>query len=271
MKTANMHPHGPVGEQLRGWRQRRRRSQLDLALDAEVSARHISFLETGRSQPSRQMVLRLAEQLDIPLRERNTLLVAAGYAPMYAETPLDMDEPAMRVARQAIELVLAGHEPYPALAIDRHWNMTGANRAVGMFLEGIAPELLQPPINVLRLSLHPAGLAPRIVNLRQWHEHILARLLRQIDATADPVLVALHAELAGYPLPEQADDVADDTYGNLVLPLRIRTERTERADEGVLAFFTTTTLFGTPNDITLAELAIESFFPADAATAAVFR
>lgn len=263
MMTANAQAHRPVGEQLRTWRQHRRRSQLDLALDAEVSARHISFVETGRSLPSRQMLLHLAEQLDIPLRERNTLLIAAGYAPIYAETPID--EPAMRVARQAIELVLAGHEPYPALAIDRHWNMVAANRAIGMFLDGIAPELLTPPINVLRLSLHPSGLAPRILNLRQWHEHILARLRHQIDATADPVLVALHDELASYLLPDHDDGVAGETYGNLVLPIRIRT------DTGVLAFFTTTTMFGTPNDITLAELAIESFFPADAATAEVFR
>lgn len=261
--TARTQTHRPVGEQLRSWRQHRRRSQLDLALDAEVSARHISFLETGRSLPSRQMLLHLAEQLDIPLRERNTLLVAAGYAPIYAETPID--EPAMQVARQAVELVLAGHEPYPALAIDRHWNMVTANRAIGMFMEGIAPELLEPPINVLRLSLHPDGLAPRILNLRQWHEHILARLRHQIDATADPVLVALHAELAGYPLPEDTGEIAGETYGNLVLPIRIRT------GSGILAFFTTTTMFGTPHDITLAELAIESFFPADAATAEVFR
>ena len=255
----------PVGEQLRTWRQRRRRSQLDLALDAEVSARHISFLETGRSLPSRQMLLHLSEQLDIPLRERNTLLVAAGFAPIYAETPIDVDDPAMRVARQAIDLVLAGHEPYPALAIDRHWNLVAANRAVGIFMEGIAPELLEPPVNVLRLSLHPAGLAPRIVNLRQWHEHILARLRRQIDATADPVLVTLHDELGRYAVTEDEDDVDEETYGDLVLPIRIR------MDGGVLAFFTTTTMFGTPHDITLAELAIESFFPADTVTAEVFH
>jgi transcriptional regulator with XRE-family HTH domain len=251
-----------VGEQLRVWRQHRRRSQLDLALDAEVSARHISFLETGRARPSREMLLHLAEQLEIPLRERNTLLVAAGFAPVYAETPID--EPAMQAARQAIDLVLAGHEPYPALAIDRHWHLVTANQAVGMFMAGIAPELLAPPVNVLRLSLHPDGLAPRIVNLGQWREHILARLRRQIAATADPTLVTLHDELAGYPVADDEGD-DDDHWGDLVIPVRIRT------DDGILAFFTTTTLFGTPNDITLAEIAIESFFPADEKTTGVLR
>ena len=162
---------------LRAWRQQRRRSQLDLALDAEVSARHLSFLETGRAHPSREMLLRLAEQLDIPLRERNTLLLAAGYAPVYPTTPLD--DPALRAARAAVERVLTGHEPYPALAVDRHWSMLSANRAIGLLLPGVAPELLQPPVNALRVSLHPDGLAPRIENFGHWREHILARLRHQ--------------------------------------------------------------------------------------------
>jgi transcriptional regulator with XRE-family HTH domain len=252
--------HRPVGEQLRGWRQRRRLSQLDLALNAEVSTRHLSFVETGRSLPSREMVLRLAEQLDVPLRERNALLVAAGYAPVYPATPLD--DPAMRAAREAVELVLAGHEPYPALAIDRHWNLVTANRAVAPLIEGVAPELMEPPVNVLRLSLHPQGLAPRIVNLALWHAHVLARLGRQIELTGDPVLAALRDELAGYPAPDTGERHIDARYGGLVVPFRLRTPA------GVLSFFTTTTIFGTAVDITLAELAIESFFPADSATAA---
>jgi transcriptional regulator with XRE-family HTH domain len=253
--------HESVGAQLREWRQRRRRSQLDLALDADVSARHLSFLETGRSLPSREMLLRLAEHLEIPLRERNTLLVAAGYAPVYHETPLDA--PSMTVARRAIDLVLAGHEPNPAIAIDRHWHLVAANRAHEILIEDLPPEMLEPPVNVLRLSLHPDGLAPRIVNIRQWREHALTRLQQQVANTADPFLAALHAELAAYPTPDTGggDAASFGAYGDIVLPVRIRTRR------GVLAFFTTTTIFGTANDITLDELAIESFFPADEATA----
>lgn len=254
----------PVGDLLRDWRQRRRRSQLDLALDAEVSARHLSFVETGRAQPSREMLLRLAEQLDVPLRERNALLVAAGYAPVYAATPLD--EPEMAAARRAIEMLLAGHEPYPALAVDRHWNLVTANRAVGLLLEGVAAHLLAPPANVLRLSLHPEGVAPRIANLGQWREHALARLRQQVDATADPALAALLEELRGY--PALATDVGHRervVHGGVVFPLRIQSAA------GVLSFFTTTTVFGTATDITLSELAIESFFPADAATAEALR
>jgi transcriptional regulator with XRE-family HTH domain len=256
----------PVGELLRGWRRQRRRSQLDLALDADVSARHISFLETGRSQPSREMLLRLAEQLDVPLRDRNTLMVAAGYAPVYPATALD--DPSLRVVRDAVERILTGHEPYPALAIDRHWNLVMANRAVGLLLDGVAPELLEPPVNVLRVSLHPAGLAPRIVNAGVWREHILARLERHAALTADPVLAALLDDLrqfdvADVPTPDARDPF--DSYGGLVLLLRLR------AQVGVLSFFTTTTVFGTANDITLSELAIESFFPADALTAEALR
>src|SRR5687768_12776775 len=182
-----------IGHLLREWRQRRRLSQLDFATEAEISSKHLSFLETGRSQPSRDMLLKLAELLDVPLRERNTLLIAAGFAPMFTERSLD--DPALRAAREAVDLVLKGHEPYPALAIDRHWTMLAANRAVAPMLIGIPNALLQPPVNVLRLSLHPEGLAPRIVNLAQWRTHLLARLRRQIDVSADPALVALHDEL----------------------------------------------------------------------------
>jgi transcriptional regulator with XRE-family HTH domain len=252
----------PVGDLLREWRRRRRLSQLDLACEAEISTRHLSFLETGRSLPSREMVLHLAERLDIPLRERNVLLVAAGYAPVFPERPLE--DPALQAARQAVELVLAGHEPYPALAIDRHWTLMASNNAVPPLLGGIEPSLLQPPVNVLRLSLHPEGLAPRIANFAQWRSHVFARLRRQIEVTADPVLAELLGELCDYPVPGGASSSAatsDQEYAGVVVPFQLITEH------GILAFFSTTTIFGTPVDITLSELALESFFPADAATA----
>ena len=253
----------PVGDLLRTWRQRRGLSQLDLACHADVSTRHISFLETGRAQPSRPMLIHLAERLDIPLRDRNTLLVAAGFAPVYRERRLD--DPALAAARKAVDLVLTGHEPYPALAVDRHWTLVAANRAVAPLLAGAAAELLAPPVNVLRLSLHPQGVAPRIDNLRVWREHVLARLQRQVEVTADPVLSALHDELAAYPVP--AGPAADrrEPYADVVVPLRLRT------GDGVLSFFSTTTVFGTAVDITLSELAIEAFFPADAETAEALR
>src|SRR5688572_22653930 len=189
----------PFGMHLRHWRQKRRLSQLDLAHEAEVSTRHLSYVETGRAMPSREMVLRLAERLSIPLRERNALLVAAGFAPMYRQRTLD--DPALAAARRAVDLVLKGHEPFPALAVDRHWNLVAANSVLPRLLEGAAPALLAPPVNVLRLSLHPDGLAPRIANLRQWREHLLERLEQQVTVTGDATLAALHAELAAYPVP----------------------------------------------------------------------
>eukprot|EP01035_Chromulina_nebulosa_P006613 gene6614-8938_t len=176
----------PVGDLLRHWRQHRRWSQLELAFEAEVSTRHLSCLETGRALPSREMLLRLAERLQVPLRERNELLTAAGYAPMYRERPLL--DPALHAARDAVERVLRGHEPFPALAVDRHWHMVMANRAVAPLLAGVAPELLAPPVNVLRLSLHPEGLAPRIANLGQWKHHLFERLRQQIHSTGDATL-----------------------------------------------------------------------------------
>jgi len=255
--------HRPVGDLLREWRQRRRLSQEVSDSEAHVSARHLSFLETGRSQPSREMLLLLARRLEVPLRERNTLLVAAGYAPIYRERSLD--DPALAAAREAMHLVLAGHEPSPALAVDRHWNLIAANRALAPLLEGLDAALLQPPVNVLRLSLHPAGLAPRILNLPQWREHLLSRLRHQVDASADDSLAALLQELEGLPLPASAHDVelSHGDAGGFVVPLRLQ------VGEHILTFLSTTTLFGTPMDVTLAELAIESFFPADAETAAV--
>jgi transcriptional regulator with XRE-family HTH domain len=255
----------PVGNLLREWRQRRRLSQLDLAVEAEISTRHLSFVESGRAQPSREMLMHLAERLEVPLRERNVLLVAAGYAPVFRERSLA--DPALASARQAIDLVLKGHEPYPALAVDRHWVMVAANAAVAPLTAGADPSLVQPPVNVLRLSLHPKGLAPRIANLRQWREHLLERLRRQVEISADPVLSELLKELRGYPVPppERARRPPNGTDAGVVVPFQFVT------DAGVLSFFSTTTVFGTPIDITLSELAIEAFFPADQATADALR
>jgi transcriptional regulator with XRE-family HTH domain len=306
----------PVGELLREWRLRRRLSQLDFACDAEISTRHLSFLETGRSAPSREMVLRLAERLEVPLRERNRMLMAAGFAPVYAERSLE--DPALRAARAAVDLVLKGHEPFPAIAIDRHWTLVAANAPVAAFFAGIGPSLRQPPVNVLRASLHPLGLAPQIANLLEWHTHVLSRLRHQVEVTADPVLADLMKELAAYPTtypptrgpadpdsaagpanPESAGDPPDGEgnarrrhrvddqgdsdavagasapdsntitdpreYAGVVIPFRIRTPH------GVLSFFSTTTIFGTPVDVTLSELAIEAFYPADSFTAEALR
>jgi transcriptional regulator with XRE-family HTH domain len=258
----------PVGELLRTWRRQRRVSQLDLALDADVSTRHISFVETGRALPSREMLLRLAERLDIPLRERNGLLVAAGYAPVFPRTPLD--DPAMTVVRDAIELVLKGHEPYPAIAINRYWDLITANRSARLLLADVEPNLLEPPVNVLRISLHPDGLAPRITNLDQWRTHVFSRLRRYIEMSADPGLVDLYDELQGFPgsikhASDQGRHPEEQRVEDLVIPLRLRTGM------GTLSFFSTTTVFGTANDVTLSELAIESFFPADHATAKTLR
>jgi transcriptional regulator with XRE-family HTH domain len=247
-----------VGAQLRAWRGRRRLSQLDLALDAEISARHLSFLETGRSRPSRAMLLRLAERLAIPARDRNLLLVAAGFAPALPERPLD--DPALADARRAVELVLKAHEPFPALAVDRHWHMLAANAGVAPLIAGAAPHLLAPPVNVLRLSLHPDGAAPHIVNLAEWRAHILHRLEAQVEASADRVLADLLAELRSY--PGGAARTADG-HGGVAVPLVMR------VGEATLSFLSTTTMFGTPIDITLSELAIETFLPADAETAAL--
>jgi len=255
----------PVGDHLREWRQRRRLSQLDLACEADISTRHLSFLETGRSQPSREMVLHLAERLEVPLRERNMLLVAAGYAPVFPERKLD--DPALGAARRAIDLVLKGHEPYPALLIDRHWTLIAANGAVAPLLAGVDAQLLESPVNVLRLSLHPDGLAPRIANLAEWRAHLFDRLRHQIDVTADPVLAELLRELRAYPAPHGRAATAPSPapYDGVVVPLQLAT------DAGILSFFSTTMVFGTPVDITLAELALEAFFPSDAATASALR
>jgi transcriptional regulator with XRE-family HTH domain len=235
-------------------------TQLDLALEAEISTRHLSFIETGRAQPSRAMLFRLAEQLQLPLRERNALLVAGGFAPAFPERPLA--DPALRAPRAAIELLLEAHEPYPALAIDRHWTLVAANGAVTRLLQGVAPSLLEPPVNVLRLSLHPEGLGPRIANRAEWRAHLLMRLRRQVTTSGDPVLADLLRELTALAAPH--DDGRENggaDYADVIVPFKLITPA------GVLSFISTTTVFGTPLDITLSELAIESFFPADAATA----
>jgi transcriptional regulator with XRE-family HTH domain len=252
-----------IGDLLREWRQRRHLSQLALACEAEISPRHLSFVETGRAQPSREMVLRLAERLDVPLRDRNRLLVAAGFAPVYGERPLD--DPALAAARAAIDVVLAGHEPYPALAVDRHWHLVASNRALMPLLSGVAPHLLAPPVNVLRVSLHPDGVLPRIVNGAEWRAHILERLRRQVGATGDGTLRALLEELRRYPAPQEDRRTSPFEPGGVLVPLTIR------AAGGHLSFVSTTTVFGTPMDVTLSELAIESFFPADPATADCLR
>ncbi len=253
----------PVGELLRQWREHRRLSQLALALDAEISTRHLSFVETGRSTPSREMVLRLVEQLDLPLRERNHLLLAAGYAPIYSERALD--SPRMSAVRAAVRQVLAGHEPYPAVVVDRGWNLVEANASIALFTEGVAPALLAPPANVLRVSLHPDGMAPRIVNLGEWRAHLLGRVRRQIALTADAALADLYEELRAYPCDQPEPAVELPGPGDIAVPLRFRHGERE------LAFFGTVATFGTPLDITVAELAIESFFPADADTASALR
>jgi transcriptional regulator with XRE-family HTH domain len=245
----------PVGDHLREWRRRRRMSQLDLACEAEISSRHLSFVETGRAAPSREMVLRLAERLEVPMRERNVLLVAAGYAPVFPERSLE--SPELSAAREAIRIILEGHKPYPAFALDRHWNLVMSNGALPQLFDGVDPALLQPPVNVVRLSLHPKGVAPRIVNLAEWRAHMLARLRRQIDLTADPVLIDLLAEAQAYGPPARHGRGTE-----MVVPFRVRV-----AGE-VLSFFTTTLVFGTPVEVTLSELAVESFLPADAETAA---
>lgn len=254
----------PFGEHLREWRQRRRMSQLDLAHEAEISTRHLSFVETGRSAPSREMVLRLAERLDVPLRERNAMLVAAGYAPMYRERPLS--DPALSAARQAVDLILKSHEPYPAIAVDRHWNLLAGNAMVPLMLAGADASLLQPPVNVLRLSLHPKGLASRIVNLGQWRNHLFERLRQQVHATGDVQLAALLEELRAYPVPEGASEThLEGELLGVAMPFQFRSEA------GVLSLISTTTVFGTPVDVTLQELALETFFPADAFTGDVLR
>jgi transcriptional regulator with XRE-family HTH domain len=249
-----------IGEHLRQWRQRRHLSQLDLAEDAEISTRHLSFVETGRAAPSRDMVLKLTERLNVPLRERNIMLVAAGFAPAFPQRAFD--DPALKSARAAIDLVLRAHEPSPALAYDRHWNLVSANRMVMPLLTIVAPRLLTPPVNILRLAFHPEALAGHTVNVAEWCGHLLERLRRQCEVTADPGLIKLHDELKAYPLPARSAPLPPD---NVAIPFKLRF-----GDE-VLSFMSATMIFGTPVDVTLSELALETFFPADEFTAERLR
>jgi transcriptional regulator with XRE-family HTH domain len=255
LASTPVRPSRSVGDLLREWRHRRQLSQLDLAIQAEISARHLSFVETGRSKPTSEMILRLTEHLDVPLRDRNTLLLAGGYAPAYPERPLD--GPELAAVRAALRHVLAGHDPYPAVVVNRWWELVDANAAAAMLTEDAAPELLVPPVNVLRVSLHPDGLAPRILNLAEWRAHLLTRLQHQTAATGDARLAELLAELRGYPGGEGRPPALAD----VVVPLRYR-----HADQE-LSLFSMTAVIGTPMDVTIDELAIETFYPADEATA----
>src|SRR5262249_43200546 len=245
MSTMTMREAGrrPVGQLLREWRERRRLSQLDLAIQADISARHLSFVETGRSQPTAAMILRLTEQLDVPLRERNTLLLAGGYAPAYPQH--ELDAPELGNVRAALRRVRAGHEPYPAVVVDGWWDMQDANWGVAMLTEGCAPALLTPPVNVLRLSLHPDGMAPRIINLGQWRAHLLTQLRHRARALADDRLIGLYRELAGHP-GRTGEPVPPD---GVVLPLRFRRGAQE------LALFSIHAVVGTATDVTVEELA----------------
>ena len=255
-----------VGELIREWRGRRRLSQLDLAYDAEISPKHLSFLETGRSQPSREMILRLAGQMEIPLREQNVLLTAAGFASVFPER--SFGDESLAAANRAVDLILTGLEPNPAFAVDRYWTLVKANKAVGILLSEVDSSLLEPPVNILRLCLHPKGFAPQIINHSEWRKNVLEYLDRQVEITADVFLMELVQELKSYPklksfrssLPPKAID-----YSRFAIPLRLMTK------EGELSFISTITVFGTPVDVTLAELAIESFFPADESTAEILR
>lgn len=264
-------PATAFGDQLRGWRQRRGLSQLQLSGLAEVSTRHLSWLESGKAVPSRAMVLRLCDRLEVPLRDRNTLLAAAGYAPMYPQRALD--DPALAAARAGVQRLLDAHEPWPALAVDRGWHLVAHNRLVPLLLATVAPALQQPPVNVLRLSLHPQGLAPMIEGLPAWRDYVLLRLRRQIAATGDDSLVALHDELQALPPPPghprwpgAGSETASPTMADdVAVPLSLRTPL------GTLRFITTMTVFGAPRDITLSELAVETLLPADAATGEILR
>jgi transcriptional regulator with XRE-family HTH domain len=238
-------------------------SQLDLACEANISTRHLSFIETGRSQPSREMILQIAETLKLPLRERNQLLLAGGFAPVYPERRLE--DPSLDAARRAIDAVLSGHEPNPALAIDRHWKMIAANRALAPLLSGVSEKLLAPPINVLRVALHPEGLGRRVLNFREWQRHLIVRLRHQFAATGDSELSEMIEELGRYEPARLERPTSEPDYGSLVVPLKLETSA------GLLSLFSTTTVFGTPLDVTLSEIAIETFFPADAESAERLR
>ncbi|WP_263995492.1 helix-turn-helix transcriptional regulator [Mycobacterium yunnanensis] len=260
MTTATPPPPVGAGALLRSWREKRRLSQLELSTRVQVSTRHLSYVENGRSRPSPEMIMRLAEQLELPLRERNEVLLAGGYAPAYAQQRLDA--PALALVADALRMVLDRHLPYPAVVLNRWWEMVDANAAVDALLDGVAAHLLEPPVNVLRLTLHPDGLAPRIVNLGQWRAHLLAQLRRRVELTDDAQLRALHAELSSY--PGGADDPTPSPH-QVVLPMVLR------VGEHTLSMFTIAAALGTPADVTVDELVVESFYPADDATLRLLR
>lgn len=256
--TQSPSPPAGVGTVLREWRSRRRMSQFDLALDAEISARHLSFVESGRSSPSRDLLLRLAERLSMPLRAQNRLLLSAGYAPVHPEAAFDAPE--LTEIRQTVETILTGHMPFPAIAVDARWTLLQANAAATALFGGIDPIVLAPPLNVLRLSLHPQGLAPRIANLGEWRHHVLERLRVQMEGWGDPFLAELYAELCAYPAPPAPGE--NRAHPLLAVPLELRMPGSDR----VLRFISTTTVFSTATSVTLSELALECFYPADAET-----
>ena len=256
--TQSPSPPAGVGTVLREWRSRRRMSQLDLALDAKTSARHLSFVESGRSSPSRDLLLRLAERLSMPLRAQNRLLLSAGYAPVHPEAAFDAPE--LAEIRQTVETILTRHMPFPAIAVDGRWTLLQANTAATALFDGIDPAMLAPPLNVLRLSLHPQGLAPRIANLAEWRHHVLERLRVQMEGSGDPFLSELHAELSACPTPPAPGE--NRTHPLLAVPLELRMPGSDR----VLRFISTTTVFSTATSVTLSELALECFYPADAET-----
>lgn len=249
----------PIGTELKRWRTHRRRSQMDVALDAEISPRHLSFVETGRSRPSRDLVMRLADCLAVPPRGRNAMLVSAGFAPLHSEHSLESD--ALAAARAAVSHVLSAYAPYPALAVDRHWTLIEANAPLLALLGSVAPHLMQPPVNVLKVSLHPEGIAPLIANLAEWRGALFQRLREQIEASADPVLTAMLGELRALP----GGEAPAQPGHSLAVPLVID------HPAGRLSFLSMTSVFGSPVDITLSEMAVESFLPADAATMAVLQ
>jgi transcriptional regulator with XRE-family HTH domain len=252
----------PFGVLLRRWRVSRRMTQAELALAANSSTRHLSYLETGRSQPSREMILRLAEHLEVSLRDQNTLLLAAGFAPAFRERPLAE----LASARLAIDQVLQAHKPYPAFALDRHWTIVLSNSALPRLYEGCSPDLLRPPINAIRLVLHPQGMGPRILNFIEWRAHTITVLRQQMEARADPAIQALLTEVMAYPAPAGGVALAmTDGPQRYATPLRIATRL------GTVSFLSTTTIFGTPTDVTLSELALEMLFPADEATVAIVK
>ncbi|MEV7611699.1 helix-turn-helix transcriptional regulator [Streptomyces sp. NPDC089799] len=264
--TAGPVTTGPVtvGALLRTWRERRGISQLELAGRADSSSRHISFIETGRSRPSEEMLLKLADHLDVPMRDRNSLLLAAGYAPRYAHTPLD--DPSMGTLREGLERLLSGYEPYPALVVDATYNVIAANRGILMLLDGLPEHLLTAPLNAMRITLHPEGLASRILNIKEWRGHLLAQMERQIALARSEPLRALYDEVAAYPVPDRPGDAEPaEPVPYFALPCVIE------HDGQVLSFVSSISTFNTPMDVTVAELAIETMLPADPATVKYLR